>query len=63
MAHLLLCPEHFDFIFQSWDTANKASELNDYSVCTTWGAVSSPRPSVISDHGVISSPRSSVGTD
>jgi len=22
---------------QSWDTANKASELNDYSVCTTWG--------------------------
>jgi predicted phage terminase large subunit-like protein len=29
----------FDFIFQSWDTANKASELNDYSVCTTWGVV------------------------
>ena len=24
---------------QSWDTANKASELNDYSVCTTWGHV------------------------
>ena len=24
-------------MFQSWDTANKASELNDYSVCTTWG--------------------------
>jgi hypothetical protein len=23
-------------ILQSWDTANKASELNDYSVCTTW---------------------------
>jgi len=22
---------------QSWDTANKASELSDYSVCTTWG--------------------------
>ena len=32
-------PEKFDFIFQSWDTANKASELSDYSVCTTWGAV------------------------
>jgi predicted phage terminase large subunit-like protein len=30
-------PEHFDRIIQSWDTANKASELNDYSVCTTWG--------------------------
>lgn len=23
-------------IVQSWDTANKAGELNDYSVCTTW---------------------------
>ncbi len=23
---------------QSWDTANKATELSDYSVCTTWGA-------------------------
>ena len=23
--------------WQSWDTANKAGELNDYSVCTTWG--------------------------
>jgi phage terminase large subunit-like protein len=22
---------------QSWDTANKASELSDCSVCTTWG--------------------------
>ncbi len=30
-------PERFDFVFQSWDTANKASELSDYSVCTTWG--------------------------
>ncbi len=27
----------FDRIIQSWDTANKASELADYSVCTTWG--------------------------
>jgi predicted phage terminase large subunit-like protein len=23
-------------IYQSWDTANKVGELNDYSVCTTW---------------------------
>lgn len=23
-------------IIQSWDTASKAGELNDYSVCTTW---------------------------
>jgi predicted phage terminase large subunit-like protein len=30
-------PERFDRIVQSWDTANKASELSDYSVCTTWG--------------------------
>ena len=30
-------PEKFDRIVQSWDTANKASELSDYSVCTTWG--------------------------
>jgi predicted phage terminase large subunit-like protein len=30
-------PQKFDLIFQSWDTANKAGEINDYSVCTTWG--------------------------
>ena len=30
-------PWQFWFIVQSWDTANKAGELNDYSVCTTWG--------------------------
>jgi predicted phage terminase large subunit-like protein len=29
--------EHFDRVVQSWDTANKASELADYSVCTSWG--------------------------
>lgn len=29
----------FTTILQSWDTANKATELNDYSVCTTWGVV------------------------
>jgi hypothetical protein len=28
-------PETFDQIVQSWDTANKPSELADYSVCTT----------------------------
>jgi predicted phage terminase large subunit-like protein len=27
----------FEQIIQSWDTANKPSELADYSVCTTWG--------------------------
>jgi predicted phage terminase large subunit-like protein len=30
-------PAKFDLIFQSWDTANKNTELSDYSVCTTWG--------------------------
>ena len=30
-------PERLDRIVQSWDTANKATELSDFSVCTTWG--------------------------
>jgi len=30
-------PQSFDQIVQSWDTASKASELSDFSVCTTWG--------------------------
>jgi predicted phage terminase large subunit-like protein len=30
-------PRPFELILQSWDTANKASDLSDYSVCTTWG--------------------------
>lgn len=30
-------PARFSRIIQSWDTANKAAELNDYSVATTWG--------------------------
>jgi len=30
-------PKPFDRIVQSWDTANKATELSDFSVCTTWG--------------------------
>jgi predicted phage terminase large subunit-like protein len=29
--------EKFEMIFQSWDSANKPTELSDYSVCTTWG--------------------------
>ena len=29
--------QHEMRIIQSWDTANKMSELSDYSVCTTWG--------------------------
>ena len=39
-------PAEFSRIVQSWDTANKATELSDFSVCTTWGnrqAVLSPR--------------------
>jgi predicted phage terminase large subunit-like protein len=31
-------PERFERVVQSWDTANKASELSDFSACTTWGA-------------------------
>ena len=30
-------PAKFDRIIQSWDTANKSTELSDFSVCTTWG--------------------------
>lgn len=30
-------PAKFDAVFQSWDTANKSTELSDFSVCTTWG--------------------------
>jgi hypothetical protein len=29
-------PKTFDRVVQSWDTANKATELSDFSVCTTW---------------------------
>jgi hypothetical protein len=28
-------PNKFDHIVQSWDTANKATELSNFSVCTT----------------------------
>jgi len=30
-------PSRFDLVFQSWDTANKSTELSDFSACTTWG--------------------------
>src|ERR1700719_4238035 len=29
--------ERFECVVQSWATANKATELSDFSVCTTWG--------------------------
>jgi predicted phage terminase large subunit-like protein len=29
-------PSGFRLIVQSWDTANKGGELNNFSVCTTW---------------------------
>src|SRR4030088_1565008 len=32
-------PLRFRRVLQSWDTANKATELSDYSVCTTWERV------------------------
>ena len=30
-------PDRFEMILQSWDTANKETELANFSVCTTWG--------------------------
>jgi phage terminase large subunit-like protein len=30
-------PPKFEQVVQSWDTANKDTELANYSVCTTWG--------------------------
>jgi predicted phage terminase large subunit-like protein len=30
-------PPSFVYTLQSWDTASKSGELNDFSVCTTWG--------------------------
>ena len=33
---VLPSPDSSDRIIQSWDTASKADELNDYSVFTTW---------------------------
>jgi len=36
-------PPEFNRIAQSWDTASKPGNLNDYSVCTTWGISSDNR--------------------
>ena len=36
-------PPRFTQVVQSWDTANKASELANYSVCTTWGLLNGQR--------------------
>ena len=30
-------PATFEMILQSWDSANKPTELSDFSACTTWG--------------------------
>ena len=30
-------PKNFRYVLQSWDTANKNGDANDYSACTTWG--------------------------
>jgi predicted phage terminase large subunit-like protein len=32
-------PAAFDRIVHSWDTDNKATELSDFSVCTSWGII------------------------
>jgi predicted phage terminase large subunit-like protein len=32
-------PSSFNRIVMSWDTANKTTELSDYSVCTVWGVL------------------------
>ena len=32
-------PTQFDKVYQSWDTAYKTGQENDYSVCTTWSVV------------------------
>ena len=29
-------PKDFFWVLQSWDTANKCGDMNDYSVCATW---------------------------
>src|SRR5438270_5369357 len=34
-------PQRFTTVVQSWDSACKSGELNDFSVCTTWGVLDS----------------------
>jgi predicted phage terminase large subunit-like protein len=31
-----ICPKQRDYVLQSWDTAIKVGQNNDFSVCTTW---------------------------
>jgi len=52
-------PARFDRIAQSWDTANKATELSDFSICTTWGvrdkklcsSLNRPQMPMLAEHG------------
>ncbi len=40
LSDIVFCeilPENFDWYCQSWDTAIKVGQQNDFSVCTTWG--------------------------
>ena len=51
-------PANFDQKIQSWDTANKPSDLADYSVCTTWGV---NRPQLLSaQQGGVAKPSPAV---
>lgn len=40
MLHFYAHEPQIEYIIQSWDTAVKISDSNDYSVCTTWGVSS-----------------------
>lgn len=43
-------PPRCQFLIQCWDTANRATQRSDYSVCTTWGIFTpddSPHPNII----------------
>jgi len=35
--HYYKTPDKYSLVIQSWDTAHKVDEENDFSVCTTWG--------------------------
>ena len=37
LRHYEELPNNFRYVLQSWDTANKNGDANDFSVCTTWG--------------------------
>jgi hypothetical protein len=55
-------PERFDRIVQSWDTANKATELSDFSVCTSTCTRSPSFPTASTMIRSIQPPSSSTGT-